>query len=499
MKYLLIFSILWGSIALAGQYTLKGYVYDGETGYGIPDVQVFLSDSSRGVLTDKSGYFIFDQLDRVNEIFFNHIKYYTITRPIVFGRSPELFTSFNLFDKTLILDSVVVYGNAFFPGRNEVKFSPVKSLFYSDKYKQYKQMLKEGNWSWLELVTYGFWLMADEKVFKEYWKLSSKSDRETFLKLFWLNNDPTPGTKKNELKEEFDRRLRYNWTHFSQVDSSGIMEKRGKVVSLIDQTMGKKFGSDAFKAKSENRLRPWTKRAPWDARGEIFLKYGEPSQISIQNNRSKDWTQSDLDFEDWYYASLGVDFRIKKYSSNIEGNEIQPGERSMRLLESQAKISALTSPQAAQMRRLGDGNTGFSDQNTLVEMENEMALLIDNFRTKFVENKTFYYEYQTQKKISDLHLTFINNSLVIQFTPMYYKSIKNENFYSLISIQYEIRKAGDVMKEKSLPYIRTVKSDEIQTFRIPFDLPSGNYEMELYIEDHNANRMVQEKSPLVIK
>ena len=28
------------------------------------------------------------------------------------------------------------------------------------------------------------------------------------------------------------------------------------------------------KNESEDRLRPWSKRAPWDSRGEIYFKYG---------------------------------------------------------------------------------------------------------------------------------------------------------------------------------------------------------------------------------
>ncbi len=52
------------SLAEATQFTLKGYVYDAETGYGIPNVQIFLSDSSKGIITDNSGFFIFKNLPK---------------------------------------------------------------------------------------------------------------------------------------------------------------------------------------------------------------------------------------------------------------------------------------------------------------------------------------------------------------------------------------------------------------------------------------------------
>lgn len=473
-------------MTMAKQFTLKGYVYDGETGYGIPAVQIFISDSSRGTLTDENGYFTFQHLSQKEEIKFSHVKYYTISREIKFDSNMELFSSFNLFSKTMKMDSVVVFGNAFFPGRNKVKFSPIKSLFYSDKYKQYKQMLKMGNWSWLEIVTYGFWQIAEEKVFMEYWKLSSKSDREKFLNIFWKNNDPIPGTEKNELKEEFERRLRYNWTHFSEVDSSGILEKKGKIVQAIDKNVGKSFGSNAFKIKSENRLRPWTKRAPWDARGEIFIKYGEPTHISIQNLGSESLLKSDFDFENWYYSDIGIDFNIQKFSSNIEGNEIQPGERTLRLLKNQAGISA--SAQSSLMSGMSTRSEAMAN-NKMLEVENELNILKEEFRTNYVDNKTFYYEYHKQDKIPDFRLSQDTKTFEISFPPKYFKSIKNESLYALVSIDYKITKDKEIVTSKVESYIRNTNNNKLLQYSIPYQLPEGNYILELYVEDHNANRV----------
>jgi GWxTD domain-containing protein len=45
--------------------------------------------------------------------------------------------------------------------------------------------------------------------------LKSDSERDEFVRQFWLRRDPTPGTEQNEFKEEHYRRIAYSNVHFA--------------------------------------------------------------------------------------------------------------------------------------------------------------------------------------------------------------------------------------------------------------------------------------------
>ncbi len=488
--------ILIASVILpATEKTLKGYVFDIETGFGIPEVQIFTSDSAQGVVSDRKGYFTLTEIrkDKIRLVF-KHVKYHTIEREINFQDNREIFNTFYLSANTMEMDSVIVVGNPFFPGRNEVEFSPIRSLFYSDRYMQYKQMLKKGNWSWLELKTYGFWSIAAPKVFEEFWALKSRRDRETFLQLFWQNNDPTPGSPKNELKEEFERRIRYNWTHFSKVDSFGVSQKN----DAVDKSLKFLFGKNAFKSQSENRLRPWTKRAPWDARGEVYLKYGEPKQKTL----------NDLDHVNWYYPELGIDFSIEKFATNIRGDEIMPGERSMQQINNQTGVST----QSNERNVLSGGRMGGQAGRTrddLMNVDNELNILLDEFRDQYVNNNTFYYNHEEKRPIPDfqyhIRKSFSNleeNFLRIQFQPEYFQSIKNDSYYAYVTVRFVIKRMdGKVVLEESFPGHRTIPASTENKFRLdfPLELEPDDYILELYVEDHNANASVTIEDTITLK
>jgi len=78
---------------------------------------------------------------------------------------------------------------------------------------------------WLDDVNY---IITDaEKA--EFKKLKKDKDKEFFIKLFWAKRDPTPLTEKNELKEEFYRRLEYVNKAFIYGYNRGSGTDMGKV------------------------------------------------------------------------------------------------------------------------------------------------------------------------------------------------------------------------------------------------------------------------------
>ncbi len=86
-------------------------------------------------------------------------------------------------------------------------------------------------------------------------------ERQTWLNQFWKQRDPTPGTDRNELQEEFYRRVDFVNQHFT--------------VNSIDK--------EGWKTD----------------RGGIYIKYGPPTDVERHNE------QLNLPpFEIWYYAHL---------------------------------------------------------------------------------------------------------------------------------------------------------------------------------------------------
>ena len=70
-------------------------------------------------------------------------------------------------------------------------------------------------------------LFLDDRHFKEFKRMNT-GERESFLENFWKRLDPTPGTARNEIKEEFDRRVAYANAQFSFF-TKGMLSDRGRV------------------------------------------------------------------------------------------------------------------------------------------------------------------------------------------------------------------------------------------------------------------------------
>jgi len=59
---------------------------------------------------------------------------------------------------------------------------------------------------------------------------ASLEDKQNFFKSFWILRDPDPKTKKNELMDEYFKRINYSNEHFSGLSSSGWNTDRGRIL-----------------------------------------------------------------------------------------------------------------------------------------------------------------------------------------------------------------------------------------------------------------------------
>jgi len=66
-------------------------------------------------------------------------------------------------------------------------------------------------------------------------KLANDEEREQFIEAFWLRRDPTPGTRENEFRDEYFRRIILSNERFSTVTVPGWRTDRGHVLISYGQ------------------------------------------------------------------------------------------------------------------------------------------------------------------------------------------------------------------------------------------------------------------------
>ena len=165
-------------------------------------------------------------------------------------------------------------------------------VFDTDRYAQYRSMLrKDDDWSKEELINFALWHILDTDKFEEYANLTSEYDKTEWRRKLWKRKDPTPTTSENEFEAEFQQRINYARTNFASF-----------------------WNYMSFKYLPDQHLRLGWPHAPWDARGELYIKYGEPDFRSVEG-----WHT-----EIWIYDRYSVDFLVKQYMTNIMEMPLQP-------------------------------------------------------------------------------------------------------------------------------------------------------------------------------
>lgn len=76
------------------------------------------------------------------------------------------------------------------------------------------------------------WIMTPEE--QRAWRAVSDEDEAIrFIDLFWARRDPTPGTAPNELRAEFDGRVKVADEKFGEARKRGAMSDRGRVFIVL--------------------------------------------------------------------------------------------------------------------------------------------------------------------------------------------------------------------------------------------------------------------------
>jgi hypothetical protein len=161
------------------------------------------------------------------------------------------------------------------------------------RFKLYYSLLrKDDGWTWEELRQFGLWHILEEDEFVEYYGLQSEFDRTQWYENYWAKIGEQQNWSGKELRNEFERRVAYSRSH---------------------------FGAPAEHAQSNylrySYLKKGDFRAPWDARGELYIKYGEPYTRYLHG----------VFAEHWDYPDYNIDFIVYQYQTNIRRNAICDG------------------------------------------------------------------------------------------------------------------------------------------------------------------------------
>jgi GWxTD domain-containing protein len=76
-----------------------------------------------------------------------------------------------------------------------------------------------------------FLLTADER--RQYARLLDPVTRSEFVTSFWKDRDPKPETASNEFRDEFERRIAFADSRFTQSETRGSLTDRGMVFILL--------------------------------------------------------------------------------------------------------------------------------------------------------------------------------------------------------------------------------------------------------------------------
>lgn len=110
-------------------------------------------------------------------------------------------------------------------------------------------------------------------------KLTTDGERERFIESFWERRNPNPGSRENEFKEEYYRRVAYANEHFA----SGIP------------------GPTEVPSGRPGLMVPGWKTD----RGKIYIMYGPPNEIDSHSGGA-------VPFEDWSYKYIdGIGNNVK--------------------------------------------------------------------------------------------------------------------------------------------------------------------------------------------
>lgn len=118
--------------------------------------------------------------------------------------------------------------------KNIIPFILISSLVFSAfLYAEKNLNLPQKYKKWLEEEVVYIITSKEEKVFRQ---LETDKQRDLFMEEFWRQRDPTPGTSRNEFREEHYRRIEYANRWFGRgTPKPGWRTERGRIYIILGE------------------------------------------------------------------------------------------------------------------------------------------------------------------------------------------------------------------------------------------------------------------------
>ncbi|HDQ44260.1 MAG TPA: GWxTD domain-containing protein [bacterium] len=308
-----------------------------------------------------------------------------------------------------------------------------RTFFLTERHEHYRKLLRDdGKWTREDLIDFGMWTILPADRFAAYFALQGYDKKEWFRR-YWTLQDPTPTTEENEALDEFYRRIAYAHKRY-----------------------GETWNARQFQYLKDQYLREGWPRAPWDARGELYVKYGEPNHVAIGG-----WHK-----EEWQYDRYSIDFVATRYLTNIYQKALSPGPLSQAL---------------------------YAGQEEWV-------------RANYILNPEFRYEHRYNRKpMKDLRVLITRGEgdhrgevqIAYSVPPKHFSIQREHGEYAIRYLRHLLILDEAMHEVRRHETLRTVPGknrkeladrDAIEE-RIPVLLPPGRYRVALRIEDVKANTL----------
>ena len=121
----------------------------------------------------------------------------------------------------------------------------------------------------------------------QWYALQSDADADAFIALFWARRDPTPGTPRNEFREDFEARVDGADKQLGTKTVRGSMTDQGKTLVLFgaparaQRSGGSRTGTfrDSTRPESENAS---SAKSVWVYEGEVAQKFFNMPKVELQ-------------------------------------------------------------------------------------------------------------------------------------------------------------------------------------------------------------------------
>jgi GWxTD domain-containing protein len=296
-----------------------------------------------------------------------------------------------------------------------------------------------------QILYYGIKAAATNEEFAEFKQINPKDKvaLEEWQRVFWKKKDPTPTNDKNEFQAEHNRRAEFVLFHFNTVANS----------------------------------------KPWDARGDIYIKYGEPDEREINpidltdNNR---YLQGKIGS-----VTLGFNTEVWRYYKDDRFFKFEPDKAGEYIL----------------MPYTEKGGLPGTDKKILAEVTQAQTRQQKEIYEHDYGGKALDYAFDVVRFRERDNVYLVDLNLGIPVSKLKFRG-EDTTYIDLVKEVALFDKKLKLLKRDSTKFSLQLKKDSVSGSILvdqkTFILPPGQFTLAAEIRDLNSNRVGIYKKELLL-